>query len=100
MSRIGGSVLGAALVASSVFVLVPRAADAAVTDVSVVWTRDLPGATVRESSPTLVDLDSDGTLELVFGAHDRRVWAVHGTTGQTVAGWPQGVTDKVDSSVS
>lgn len=98
MSRIGGPLLGAALLASA-FVLAPRA-DAAITDLSVVWTRELPGATVRESSPTLVDLDSDGTLELVFGAHDRRVWAVHGTTGQTVAGWPQSVTDKVDSSAS
>jgi len=95
MSRIGGSLLAAAL-AGSVAVHTPGAG-AAVSDITVVWQRDLPGATVRESSPTLVDLDADGTLEIMFGAHDSRVWALHGTTGQPVAGWPQPVTDRVNS---
>ena len=98
MSRIGGSLLAAAL-AGSVAVHT-SGAGAAVSDITVVWQRDLPGATVRESSPTLVDLDADGTLEIMFGAHDSRVWALHGTTGQPVAGWPQPVTDRVNSSVA
>lgn len=97
MSRISGIVL-LALVAATLTVA-PRA-DAAVTDVTVVWQRDLPGATVRESSPTLVDLDADGSLEMVFGSHDSKVWAIHGTTGQTAAGWPQRVTDRVNSSAA
>jgi putative cell wall-binding protein len=99
MSRIGGSVLVVVLALGGLTLASPHAV-AAVTDVSVVWTRDLPGATVRESSPTLADLDADGPLELLFGSHDSKVWAVHGSTGQTVAGWPQAVTDKVNSSVA
>jgi putative cell wall-binding protein len=98
MSRIGGTVGLVALVAAMV-VSIPTA-QAAVTDVRVVWQRDLPGATVRESSPSLVDLDADGSLEVMFGSHDNRIWAIHGTTGQTVAGWPQPVSHKVNSSVS
>jgi putative cell wall-binding protein len=98
VSRIGGF---AALVALAVASGLPLVADAdAATDITVAWTRQLPGAVVRESSPTLVDLDADGTLELAFGGHDRRIWAIHGTTGQTVAGWPQPVSDKVNSSVA
>lgn len=78
---------------------VPRAT-AAVTDVTEVWRRDLPGATIRESSPVLVDLDVDGTLEVAFGGHDKQLWALHGVNGQTVAGWPQPLTDKINSSPS
>ncbi|HYD08884.1 MAG TPA: cell wall-binding repeat-containing protein [Acidimicrobiales bacterium] len=99
MSRIGGSVLVAAMCAA-LLSLAPDGADAATTDVTEVWRRDIPGATVRESSPSLMDLDADGRLDIVFGAHDRRIHALHGTTGANVAGWPVGVTDKVDSSVS
>lgn len=98
MSRNARVLLVVAFLAA-VLVLAPHA-DAAPDDITVVWARTLPGATVRESSPTLVDLDADGTLELVFGAHDARIWAIHGTTGQTVAGWPQPVTDKVNASVA
>jgi hypothetical protein len=61
MSRFGGFLLVVTFVLAGLAV-VPGPVDAAVTDVSVVWTRDLPGATVRESSPTLADLDADGSL--------------------------------------
>ena len=82
MSRIGGPLLVGALVAG-IFVLAPPppAVAAPIAKPAVVWTRTLPGATVRESSPTLLDLDADGRLELAFGAHDRKIWAVHGTDG-------------------
>ncbi|MEA3020261.1 MAG: hypothetical protein QOI47_1785 [Actinomycetota bacterium] len=99
MSRIGGTLFVAALVAAGV-TFVPSAHAAGVTKPTEVWRRDLPGATVRESSPTLVDLDADGTLEIMFGSHDKKVWAIHGVTGQTVAGWPQPVSDRVNSSVA
>jgi putative cell wall-binding protein len=99
MSRFGGSALVVAVVAA-LLALAPQATEAATTDVVEVWRRDIPGATVRESSPSLMDLDADGNLEVVFGAHDSRIHALHGTTGQTVAGWPQPVSDKVNSSVA
>jgi putative cell wall-binding protein len=99
MSRIGGSLVLGALVAA-LLTFAPHADAAPMAVPTVVWQRDLPGATVRESSPTLADLDADGSLELVFGGHDSKVWAVHGTTGQTVAGWPQPVSDRVNSSVA
>ncbi len=101
MLRIGGPLIAGALVAGLVALAPPPPASAApVAAPTVVWTRTLPGATVRESSPTLVDLGADGSLDLVFGAHDRKIWAVHGSDGSTVAGWPQPVTDRVNSSVA
>jgi len=99
MSRIGGPLLAVALV-GALLTLSPHGAGAAANDVVEVWRRDLPGATIRESSPSLMDLDADGKLDVVVGAHDSRIYALHGTTGQHVAGWPQPVSDKVNSSVS
>ena len=96
MSRVARTLLVATVVATGLLAA-PRA-DGRASDVNEVWRRDLPGATVRESSPVLVDLDVDGTLEVAFGGHDSKIWAVHAVNGQTVAGWPQPVTDKVNSS--
>src|SRR5687768_6675310 len=96
MSRFVRVVLVAAVVGAGLL-YVPNA-QSAVTEVSEVWHRDLPGATIRESSPVLVDLDVDGTLEVAFGGHDKKLWALHGVNGQTVAGWPQTMSDKINSS--
>ena len=98
MSRLARVLLVAAIVGAGLLAA-PRA-DGAPGNVAEVWHRDLSGATVRESSPVLVDLDADGTLEVAFGGHDSKIWAIHATTGQTAAGWPQPVTDKVNSSPS
>ena len=98
MSRLSRVVLVVAVL-GAILAFAPRA-DGAVTDITEVWARTLAGSTVRESSPVLADLDADGKLEVLFGAHDKKVWALHGTTGQNVAGWPQAVTDKIDSSPS
>ena len=99
MSRLVRPLLVVALLGSGALA-VPRGAGAAVDDVTEVWHRDLPGATIRESSPVLVDLDVDGTLDVAFGGHDMKLWALHGVNGQTVAGWPQPLTDKINSSPS
>ena len=100
MPRIGGTVVPVLALACGLVASAPHVAAAPVPQPTVMWQRDLPGATVRESSPTLADLDADGTLEVLFGAHDSKVWALHGVNGQTVAGWPQPVSDRVNSSVS
>lgn len=99
MSRLSRIVPLGALVAA-LLVLAPSPSKAAVDDVSQVWARDLPGATIRESSPVFVDLDADGMLEIAFGAHDKKVWALKGTTGATQPGWPQTTSDKINSSPS
>jgi putative cell wall-binding protein len=80
-------------------VVVPSTAGAAVSP-ALVWRRELPGAVVRESSPGLADLDGDGRLDVVFGAHDQRVYALRGGDGADVAGWPAPTTGEIDSSPS
>jgi hypothetical protein len=65
----------------------------------LMWTRDLPNV-VRESSPVPVDLDADGVLDAAFGAHDGRVWALRGSDGSDVAGWPRQTSHRIDSSPS
>jgi putative cell wall-binding protein len=80
-------------------VLVTARADAAASP-ALVWRRELPGAVVRESSPGLADLDADGRLDVVFGAHDQRVYALRGGDGANVAGWPVLTTGEIDSSPS
>ncbi|HUP68331.1 MAG TPA: VCBS repeat-containing protein [Acidimicrobiales bacterium] len=61
------------------------------------WSIDLPGAAVRESSPLGIDLDGGG-LDVVFGAHDAKVYALHGSDGSTVGGWPRQTSHAVNSS--
>ena len=60
------------------------------------WAVDIPAA-VRESSPLAVDLDGGGT-DVVFGAHDGRVYALHGANGTPVPGWPRSTTHAINSS--
>jgi putative cell wall-binding protein len=61
------------------------------------WTRTLPGAPVYESSPALADLGATGSLDIVVGAWDGKVYALH-PDGSTVAGWPQATTNQINSS--
>ncbi|MGI8683920.1 MAG: FG-GAP repeat domain-containing protein, partial [Acidimicrobiales bacterium] len=60
------------------------------------WAVDLPAA-VRESSPLVVDLDGGGA-DVSFGAHDGKVYALHGSDGTTVPGWPRTTTHAINSS--
>jgi putative cell wall-binding protein len=64
----------------------------------VVWSRTLSNATVRESSPVLVDLDGSGTLDVAFGGHDKKLYVLDGRTGAYVKGWPVTTTHRVNSS--
>ena len=51
---------------------------------------DIPPSGCREtifSTPALGDLDMDGDLEIVFGAWDKRIYALH-HDGQFVTGYP------------
>ena len=61
------------------------------------WAVDLPGALIRESSPLAVDLDGGGE-DVMVGAHDGRLYALHGSDGSAVPGWPQQTTHGINSS--
>jgi putative cell wall-binding protein len=65
-----------------------------------VWRKDLSGESLGESSPALVDVDRNGSLDVMIGTHAGKVWAFSGGTGNVVAGWPQATGTKVDSTVS
>jgi putative cell wall-binding protein len=88
-----------AVVGASALVLVPGAL-AATPTLPRVWVHDLPGVRVGESSPALADVGSDGDLDVVFGGHDGKVWALRGTNGSVVPHWPQPTSNRIDSSPS
>jgi FG-GAP-like repeat len=50
------------------------------------------------STPALGDIDGDGILDVVFGSWDFNVYALKGTTGLPLPGWPVFVYDSVWSS--
>jgi hypothetical protein len=72
----------------------------AATSFTRVWGAELPGVTIRESSPLVADVDADGTSDVVVGALDGRVRALHGQDGAAVAGWPVATTHGINSSPS
>jgi putative cell wall-binding protein len=74
-------------------------ADAA-TPPPLIWRRDLAGHGFGESSPALVDVDRNGTLDVVVGSHGAKLWALNGANGSSVVNWPQPVLGKIDSTVS
>ena len=88
--------LPVALAASSVTMLPHSAAAAA--EPALIWQHDLPGAAIRESSPALVDLAGTGTLDVVVGALDNRLYALRGTDGSVAPNWPQVTSNHINSS--
>jgi VCBS repeat protein/FG-GAP repeat protein len=68
-------------------------------DGSVLWTFTPPGSPNGVySTPALGDLDGDGKDDVVFGSFNSSVYALKGTTGQLLPGWPIFVRDTVWSS--
>jgi outer membrane protein assembly factor BamB len=50
------------------------------------------------STPALGDLNDDGKDDVVFGSFDERVYALNGTNGTLLPGWPVWVRETVFSS--
>lgn len=80
-----------------------RALDWRASGVVQLWERRT--GDVIDSSPVIVDLDGDGTLDVVVGSgHDylnadsRKVWAWRATDGTPLAGWPVSTGGEVFSS--
>jgi hypothetical protein len=90
----------AALAAGVAVLAAPSLANAqTIADEPVqVWLRTLPGATVRQSSPLLLDLDGDGRLDVTFGAYDARVYSLSGVDGSIL--WSRLTTEPINSSPS
>ncbi|HZT66436.1 MAG TPA: hypothetical protein VFA11_11660 [Acidimicrobiales bacterium] len=76
-----------------------RPAAAATVTPRLVWSKTIPGAAIRESSPTVATLDSGGPA-MVVGSLNHNVYAFHLADGSAVAGWPVSTSNEVDSSPS
>jgi hypothetical protein len=59
------------------------------------WEQQLPGVTIRESSPVLANL---GRPAVVVGALDSKVYAFAMADGETVPGWPARANAPINSS--
>ena len=71
------------------------------THCDIVWRTDLGGSTT--GSPALGDLEGDGNLEVVEGANTGSgglVWALNGSNGATMPGWPQATSGTIIGGVA
>jgi hypothetical protein len=59
------------------------------------WSRQLPGVTIRESSPVLADF---GQPAVAVGALDSKLYAFSLTNGRTEPGWPVPTNAPINSS--
>src|SRR5207253_1959344 len=62
------------------------------------WSRRLPGVVVRNSSPTPASLD--GQSSIAFGGMNGQLFVLHGSDGSNSAGFPQALSDGIQSSPS
>ncbi len=80
--------------AASAPLIAPGRAEAAITP-TFKWDR-ASSLVFRESSPVVANLD--GQNDVIVGGHDGGVWAVHGSDGSSVPGWPKQTGNGIDSS--
>ena len=97
----GAAVLaaGAALIAPALGAPPAGAAGSRALNVHLVWSRTLPGAAFRASSPMPATLDGGGP-SAVIGSLNGNLYAFHLATGTNVPGWPVPTGHEVDSTPS
>src|SRR5918999_6381438 len=91
-------IVGAALLVSGAVIVVPEASGAEIRTFQPVWKKVLPAAPVLESAPVAADLDGGGGLDVAFGTTDGWVFALRGSDGSALPGWPQKTTNAIASS--
>lgn len=62
------------------------------------WSRKIPGAAIRESSPTPVSLHNKSE-HIAIGALNGQVYMLNGLTGHDAPDWPQSVNRPVNASI-
>jgi hypothetical protein len=98
LRRARAAVLVSLLTAATLAVVGTQPAVAAPTPV-LKWSRELPGAVIRGSSPLAVDLDGGG-LDVLVGSYDGGLYGFNGTTGGNAPGWPQQLGHAIQASPS
>jgi putative cell wall-binding protein len=86
--------------ATAVGVVGAAPASAVTPTLPLTWRHVVPGAPFLESSPALVDVDQNGTLDVLVGSADRNLWAFDATGGAVMPHWPQATTNQINSSPS
>ncbi|MBI2169542.1 MAG: VCBS repeat-containing protein [Actinobacteria bacterium] len=81
-------VVAAALIATAAPLIQPAPAAAAP---SLIWEREFDGVNYH-SSPTIADVNGDGSNDVVVGDQDGWVRVFSGADGSHVGGWPQRVS--------
>jgi hypothetical protein len=70
------------------------------THCNIVWGTNLDGNTT--SSPAIGDLEGDGNVQVVEGVDTGSgglVWALNGSNGSAIPGWPQATSGRIIGSV-
>jgi FG-GAP-like repeat len=76
-----------AIAATIATVAAPTAAGAVST--SPAWSDQTTGWWDRSSSPTIADIDGDGTNDIVIGGQNAVMHVISGANGHDIAHWPQ-----------
>src|SRR3954454_18802624 len=85
----------ALLLCVSVLVLI-RSAPARAASAQLKWS--IATGKIVESSPLIVNLD--GQNDVVVGSEDKKLYALHGSNGSAVGGWPVSTTSPIGGSAS
>ena len=95
----GAAVLGAVTWSAATGSGRPAGAATPALNVTLVWSKSLPGVPFRASSPMPATLDSSGP-SVVVGSLNGSVYAFHLSDGSAVGGWPVATGHEVDSTPS
>ena len=98
LTRLAIVVTASVAVAFSAAAVAPVTAGAALPMVlTLVWNRNMPGVTFRESSPVVANL---GRPAYVVGGLDGRLYALDAGTGANLAGFPAATSNPINSSAA